>query len=128
MKSKKGQFMIFSVFFLFLLLVFIYSLETVNTYKFENGDLLYIHDIEEKICPILNSRNGTILNDTIPTVENSINSYCNSYEVGCIFTIENITSIPPLGNWSYLNISQFEMNYVINNSHIIYNSTFRCDS
>jgi hypothetical protein len=124
--QKKGQFLIFSALFLFLLLYFIYSLETVNTYKFENGDFIYINEYKDKICTPLISRNGTVLNSTILLIENSIASYCSYAEIDCNFDIYNITPIPPSGNWSLLTMDQFNISFDFNGSYTQVTNTFNC--
>ena len=125
--ARKSQFMVFSAFFLILLLFFIYSLETVNTYKVTNGDFIHISEFDKKICNAISSRNGTDLNSSILIIENSMNIYCSNDNRNCLFDIYNITPIPPLDNWSYLNISQFEVNYYSNTSWFKSNITFRCE-
>lgn len=124
--KKKGQFMIFSALFLFLLLYFIYSLETVNPYKFENGDFIHIQGYQDEICFPLTQRNGSTLNTSIQVIENSIDSYCVYTGDECFFDIYNITSIPPSGNWSLLNISQFRIRFDINRSDLQLSNDFAC--
>jgi hypothetical protein len=124
--KKKGQFLIFSALFLFLLLYFIYSLETVNTYKFENGDFIYIDEYKDKICTPLISRNGIDLNSTIPLIETSIYGYCSYAEIECNFIIYNITEVPPLGNWSLLTIDQFRVTFDFNQSYAQVTNDFNC--
>ena len=100
--------------FLFLLLLFIYSIETENFYitKFRENTIL--DNIIYETCIIGYNSNGTQINERYEEFSNNVSNYCQQYENNCILDIINNTPIPPLGNWSKLNYSHYDY-------HINYN-------
>ena len=113
--QKKGQFLIFSALFLFLLLLFIYSVETDNTYIENSGENKLILNIIEETCLVATLNNGTDLNASLYQFEIDVNDYCSQVKANCTITITNNSIIPPGGNWSDLNHTHY--NYDINYSY-----------
>lgn len=124
--SKKAQFFILSGMLLFLLLFFIYSLETDNSYivKFSKNSIL--DNIVYETCIIGKNSNGTQIDGRFDSYELNVLNYCISRGLSCNLTIINNTQIPPLGNWSLLNYTHYNYNIDYNSDNFNVSFDFNC--
>jgi len=100
--------------FLFLIILFIYSLETDNFYitKFSKNTIL--DNIIYETCVIGRNSNGTQIDQRLKMFVNNVSNYCGERGSYCELLITNNTPIPPSGNWSLLNYTHYDY-------HIDYN-------
>ena len=126
MNQKKGQFLILSAMLLFSASIFIYSQETVNTYKIPSSNFLDIESIQQEVCGLVKTTNGSNLPTAINNSEEDTSSYCNNRDVGCNLTIENTTAVPNNGNWSQHNYTHYNYSLIYKSSELEYNSSFTC--
>ena len=124
--EKKGQFLILSGFFILLLTIFIYSLETDNTYIVNLRDSNLVDNIELETCNILKISNGTQIEQRISNITNFVSIYCYQRDIICNLNIINNTQIPPSGNYSLLNYTHYNLTLEILQSTKNYNSQFNC--
>jgi len=94
--------------FLFLIVLFIYSIETENFYitKFSKNTIL--DNIVYETCIVGKNSNGTQINNRFKMFANNVSDYCNESGNYCDLIIINNTAIPPLGNWSLLNYTHYD--------------------
>lgn len=125
-KNKKSQLFIISSLFLILLLIFIYSIETENTYIVKSGKFNLLNNIVYETCNVGKLSNGTFIDSRYNEFEVNVESYCLSYGYLCNLTIVNNTIVPPGGNWSLLNYTHY--NYHIDYSYegYEYSNSFIC--
>jgi len=107
--SKKSQFLIFSIFFVILALLYIYSEETTNPYIIDSGKNQLLDNLKFETCRIGKLSNGSQLDFRFSTWENSTLNYCNSNSITCDINIIKQVSAP--SNLSLLNYSHY--NYSI---------------
>lgn len=123
---KKSQFLILSGLFVILLVIFIYSLETDNTYIPILGDSYLLENIEFETCKVLKMSNGTQIENRLDFLSINIPIYCNNRNNQCVFSYQNITTIPPGGNYSLLNYTHFNYSLEINQSSKNINKKIIC--
>lgn len=124
MKNKSGQFFIISSFILFLLLVFIYSLETQNTYIVNSAESLLVENIIYETCEIGITSNGSYLDSRFSSFENSIENYCSSINFNC-----NLTTIKSAGapaNLSLLNYTFYNFTIDFQGNVLDIEKDFNC--
>ena len=124
--NKKGQFLIFSALFLFLLLLFIYSVETDNTYIENSGENKLILNIIEETCLVATLNNGTDLNSSLYRFESEVNSYCLQVGTNCTLDVSNNSEVPPGGDWSALNHTHYDYNLTYNYDGFSFTQTIGC--
>ena len=126
MKSKKSQLLILSGMLLFLLLIFIYYIETENSYITKSSQDSILNNIIYETCIIGKNSNGSQIDSRYRAFSGNVSQYCNSNNNYCNLIINNNTAIPPLGNWSKLNYTHYD--YSIVYSWDGYNTTldFNC--
>ena len=124
--KKKSQAFIISAMFLFLLMIFIYSQETQNTYIVKSGEYNLVKNIIYETCYIGTTSNGSFIDNRYSTFKNNIYSHCQNIEKICNLTITNNTQIPPLGNYSLLNYTHYNYHLTYLTEHISYSINFTC--
>ncbi|MDA3856502.1 MAG: hypothetical protein PF569_09685 [Candidatus Woesearchaeota archaeon] len=125
-KNKKSQLFLLSSLFLLLLLIFIYSIETENTYIVKSGKFNLLNNIVYETCKVGKFSNGTYIDSRYLEFENDLESYCISYGYLCNLTITNNTIIPPSGNWSLLNYTHYDYHIDYRYEGYNYSSSFIC--
>ena len=125
-KSKKSQFLMLSAFIVMFIFVFIYSLETENYYIANSPESSLLNNIIYETCTLGSNSNGTQIDSRYSNFTIDVSSYCTSRDIICNLTIVNNTQIPPSGNWSQLDYSDY--NYTISLASSTYNYTgnFTC--
>ncbi len=117
--NKKGQFMIFSVFFFVILLLFIYSQETENFYIIKSSKTDIANNIIYETCKIGKMSNGSYIDSRLGNFSQSISNYCLDFNYTCILTIEKSPSAPvnlSLLNYTYYNFTYNYYNYGLNST------------
>lgn len=106
MKSKKGQFFIFSAMFLMLLLIYLYSLETDNTYIISSSNVHLQENIIYETCQVgYNSIPGNI-EERFTNFTNDVSQYCDGFGYTCTLSI-NIVGSPPTPDYTDFTYSIF---------------------
>ncbi len=123
---KKSQFMVISGLFLFMIIYFIYSIETDNTYISKNGNFILLEKYPQELCLPIQNKTGITLNQSINTLENRFTNYCNGIDYNCSINIYNITTAPPEGNISKLNMSQYRISITFEDFDYNYSEDFSC--
>lgn len=124
--AKKGQFLILSGLFILLLSIFIYSLETDNTYILNLKDSSIVENIQFETCKVLKMSNGTQIISREAILIQNIENYCFQRDVVCNLTLINNTIVPPFGNFSLLNYTHYNLSLEISQGSKNYNSQFKC--
>lgn len=124
--KKKGQFLILSGMFIILLSIFIYSLETDNYYKVNLKDSNVVENIQSQTCNVLKLSNGSQLFNRKDQIIQIVEEYCLQRNIYCSLSIVNNTIIPPLGNFTLLNYTHYNLSLELMNSTKNYNSSFIC--
>ena len=109
--SKKSQLFILSAVVMILLLIYIYSQETENSYIVKNGQLSLIDNVIHETCQIGYLSNGSYIDQRYSNFTGEVSTYCSSFGYSCSLLITNNTQIPPSGNYSLLNYTHY--NYSI---------------
>jgi len=126
-KTKKGQFFILSTAFLLLLLLFIYSQETQNTYIVKSSNFNLVENIMCETCYIGTTSNGSYIDGRYSTFKNDVNNYCLSLGIVCNLSIINNSAIPPQpGNYSSLNYTHYDYQISYKSLEVNYTKTFTC--
>lgn len=123
-KNKRGQFIIFSGMFLLLLLLFIYSLETQNTYIIEPAKFRLLDNIIYESCMIGKLSNGSFIDSRFDNFTLNVASYCNIFGNFCNLTIVKIDGAPT--NLSLLNYTHYNYSLEYNYDDNYYNERFNC--
>ena len=126
LKSKKSQFLIISFMFILLLLLFIYSLETDNTYIPSNWENTIVLSFIEQTCYLGKMVNGTYINQTYVELTQFVSSYCDEKIFDCELVIQNNTLIPPQGNFSLLNYTHYDYTVFFSLGNLSKEVEFRC--
>ncbi len=126
MKDNKSQFFIFSVLFFLLLLLFIYSLETQNFYIESKNDFYILDNIKYEICYIAKNSDYINMETRFNQLSLDISSYCLQYSNICNLSIIKKNYMPPFGNITLLNYSQFDYNIYFNWNGLIVEENFIC--
>lgn len=124
--SNKSQFLVFSAMFIFLLLIFIYSLETDNTYIVKNSKFNLIENIIYETCQVGKNSNGSYIDSRYSNFTNDVETYCLDLDYNCTLTIVNNTIIPPDSNWSKLNYTHYDYSLDITQMDFSYTGDFNC--
>ncbi len=126
MKTKKGQFLVFSIFLFLSFLLFTYSIETENSYISSSGKNYIQKSIFYETCQIGYSSNGSQIESRYSDFASNLGQYCTDLGITCYLSIENNTQVPPLGNYSLLNYSHFDYSLYYLNGGFQVNMSFRC--
>ncbi len=124
--GNKGQFLIFSAMFVFLLLIFIYSIETPNSYIVNSSKFNLIDNIIYETCQVGKISNGSYIDQRYSNFSIDVYNYCLGFGYNCSLNIVNNTAIPPEANWSKLNYSHYDYNLVYITDDFNYSSNFNC--
>ncbi|MFW6009300.1 MAG: hypothetical protein ACOCP8_08570 [archaeon] len=122
--NKRGQFLILSFLFLFLLLIISYSIETQNNYIEKNNKYFVVNNIITETCIIGQNSNGSNIQERFLNFTQDVYLYCDDMDYNCNLTIINNTLIPT--NISLINYTLFD--YYIDfqsNDHLI-TKKFNC--
>lgn len=123
-KKKQGQFFVFSMLFLLLLMAFIYSIETDNTYIKKSRISSLATNIIFEACEIGIKSNGTYLESRFNNFSSYVSDYCQSYNYNCSLNIIKKSTAPV--NLSQLNYSHFNYSIIYVNNGYNYASNFTC--
>lgn len=127
MQSKKGQFILLSAALLLATGIIIYSQETVNTYKNPSSDFHIINSLENEVCKLVTTTNGSNLPNSVESVVEDTAIYCqNRGNINCSLSIINTTQVPFGGNWSMHNYTHYNYSLWYNTSFLEYNNSFTC--
>lgn len=126
-KEKKSQLAVLSVFLFGVVLIFIYSIETPNTFNIQPSYIYIIDSIELKFCTHTeNSPQGLILLNSLGDFENKMEQYCTATFIDCEINTY-IHTMPPDDNLSLLTFSNIRMNYSFESSNFQFNKNeVRC--
>jgi hypothetical protein len=124
-KNKSGQIFILSGFLLILSLVFIYSLETDNSYITDFTDSIIIENIIYETCILSQNSNGSQFDLRFSILENHINSNCQNNNYNCLLNISRNLSI--ITNLSLLTSTDFNFHLYFENEFINYSNKFICN-
>lgn len=125
-QSKKGQFLIFSTLILLILLIFIYSIETDNSYIKNSAKNHILQNVVHETCMVARGLSGTELNASLYLFSSDVSSYCSEFGVTCNLTVVNNTAIPPSGDWDLLDYTHYDLSLVYNNSNLEFSQTILC--
>ncbi len=123
-KNKSGQIFILSGFLLILSLVFIYSLETDNSYITDFTDSIIIENIIYETCEIGQNSNGSQFDSRFLSYQNHINLNCQNNYYTCLLNITKKGSAP--ANLSLLTVSDFDFHLYFKNQFINYSNLYTC--
>ncbi len=107
-KNKKAQFLVFSAMFFLLLLIFIYSLETDNSYIVKRGKTNLLDNLMHQSCQIGIYSNATNIQNRFSNFSSSVLSYCDGFGNSCNVTFTLVMARVPGGNMSLLNYTHFD--------------------
>jgi hypothetical protein len=110
--QKKSQLVVLASLLLLFSLVFIYSLETENYYIKKKSDISILENINSQVCKMAYDSNSSNLIQRFNDMEIDIENFCLDLEGFCDLNISLKTGMPPAGNFSLLNHTQY--NYMIN--------------
>lgn len=125
-KNTKGQLLIVSAMLLFAVSIFIYSQETVNTYKFPSQDFFIVDSLESEVCNVVRKTNGSNLPEVMNNTKEDTSSYCQNRDLSCTLVIVNTTQVPFNGNWSQHNYSLYNYSLELTSDSLSYNASFTC--
>lgn len=123
-KNKSGQIFILSCFLLMLSLVFIYSLETDNSYISDFTNSIIIENIIYETCNIGYQSNGSQYDSRFLFFQNHVNSNCQNSSYNCNISITKQVSAP--SNLSLLNYTDFDFHLYFENNFINYSNLYIC--
>lgn len=128
LNSKKSQLIIFSACFLFFLLIFIYHLETNNTYITKSSEVYIVENIIDQVCFFAKNTNSSAYYSYLEKMEDKTENFCIKEGFFCDLKILNLKNLPPTNNdWSSidnLNDYSYFINFSFNN--FLYESNFNC--
>jgi hypothetical protein len=122
--TKKGQFLILSFLFLFLLLIISYSIETQNNYIEKNNKYFIVNNIITETCIIGKNSNGSNIQSRYLNFTQSIYDYCDEINYNCNLTIINNTLIPT--NISLINHTLFNYYIDFKSNDYLVTKKFNC--
>jgi hypothetical protein len=123
-KNKSGQIFVLSGFLLILSLVFIYSLETDNSYITDFTDSSIIENILYETCIIGQNSNGSQFDSRFSTYENHINLNCQNSHYNCLLNITKQSGATT--NLSLLAVTDFDFHLYFENQFINYSNFYTC--
>ena len=126
-RDNKGQFFIASMIMFFLVIVFLYSLETENTYKSYSGKNDILNNLRYETCQVAQKSNGTYLDSRFNNLTAEIQAYCSGYQMmHCNLTITKSSGAP--SNLSLLNYTHY--NYSLDYRYQTYQAggSFNCSN
>ncbi len=121
--NKKSQLFIVSGLFILLAAIFIYSLETDNTYISDFGDNSILRNIISEMCLIGENSNSSNIVSRHNNFVLNIANYCNSFGNNCDL---EYSYTAPGGNMSLLNYTHFIYNISYNWGMMNYEGSFVC--
>lgn len=122
--SKKGQFLVLSGAFFILLLIFIYSQETENSYIIKSNENNILNNIIYEACQIGKMSNGSYIDSRFGNYTQDVTIYCSSFNYNCNLNIIKQVGAPT--NLTLLNYTYYNYSITYSNSYISYNSNFTC--
>ena len=126
MKSKRSQFFIFSALFYILLFLFIYSLETENSYIVNSDKVNLLDNLVYETCQIGINSNASQIAQRFGNYTNDVRSYCIDFGYNCTLDIQLQAGMPPGGNFSLLNYTMYDYNISYRKSGFNYHGGFTC--
>lgn len=123
-KQKKSQFILFSGLFLLLLILFIYSLETENSYISKPVKFNLLNNIIHESCMVGKLSNGTYIDQRFANFTIYIQNYCNNFDAICTLTITKDVGAPT--NLTLLNYTHYQYSIEYNYDNYYYNERFNC--
>ena len=123
---KKSQFFILSGLFFLSLIIFIYSIETENNYIIESTNYNLLDNILYEACQIGIKSNATNIASRYSIFTAEVLSYCGDFGDVCNLSITLKSDMPPGGNMSLLNYTQYDyfVDYIVGDYNYVGN--FSC--
>lgn len=126
LKNKKSQFVVLTGFVFLLLVLFIYSQETENTYINNNGKYHLIENIKHESCLIGKKSNASYIVSRFDDFTSKVSSYCSNYGYYCMLNISFKPSMPPGGNPDLANYTQFNYQIIYGFDGLNTTTNFTC--
>jgi hypothetical protein len=123
-RNKSGQIFVLSGFLLILSLVFIYSLETDNSYIIDFSDSIIIENIIYETCVIGQNSNGSQFDSRFSAYETHVNLNCQNSHYTCLLNITKQSVATT--NLSLLDVTDFDFHLYFENQFINYSNIFTC--
>lgn len=124
MKNKRGQLFLLSTFMILLAILFIYSLETENTYIVKSAKTGILNNIIYETCEVGKLSNGSYIDSRYTQLTTDISNYCSGLSNTCTLTIIKQGGAPT--NLSQLNYTHFNYNINYENHGFKYLGDFNC--
>ncbi len=124
--NNKSQIIVLACAFLFLIFLYIYSLETMNSYINMPPKTTILQVVADEVCYLAYRSSGEDLDLRLKMVNSSLLEYCNSEGLLCSFDIIPYGEVPPLGNWSLLNYSYYNFSLFVSDSTFNFTREFKC--
>ena len=121
MKSKKSQFFILSALFYILLLVFIYSLETENSYIVDSDRINLLDNIVYETCQLGYHSGTSEIDSRYGNFSANVSSYCTTLGYSCNLSISLNTASPPVYNYT-----TYDYSISYQKEGLLYSKTFTC--
>ncbi len=115
-RQKKSQFLLLSAFILLNALLFIYSLETENTYRESFDKNIQVETLMHELCELGMRSNGSTIDANYAQYSSDLSTYCTGQGYECSLTITKDGTAPT--DLSLLNYTHYE--YTFNFSSIDY--------
>jgi uncharacterized membrane protein len=125
-KNKKGQLFLISSFLLFFSVLFIYSLETENTYITSSSKNGILGNIIYESCQVGIKSNGSYIDLRYSEFTSNVSNYCDNLNYVCSLTIIKKGGAPT--NLSDLNYTHYDYNINYENEGFVYTNDFTCES
>ncbi len=122
--NKSGQLFLLSAYLILFGLIFIYSLETQNTYKLKSSKSSILNNVIYETCKIGKLSNGSYIDSRYSNFTINVNNYCNGFGNICNLTITKIGSAPT--NLSQLNYTHYNYSILYKNHGYDYEKNFTC--
>lgn len=123
-KNKRGQLFLLSTFMILFGLLFIYSLETGNTYIVKSAKTGILNNMIYETCQVGKMSNGSYLDSRYSELSSSISTYCTDLGYTCTLSIVKQGSAPT--NLSNLNYTHYDYSILYDNFDYKYEGSFNC--
>ncbi len=124
--AKNGQFFILSGLFMVLLVIYIYSLETDNTYISSGVKTSIYENVVYETCMIGRNSNSSNIDSRFGSFSLFVMNYCEDFSNECILEINLKPGNPPGGNMSLLNYTHYSYELTYTWDNYTYYKNFTC--
>lgn len=124
--SKSGQFLIFSGFFLVMLLIFIYYTETQNNYILNLGNDYILNNIIYESCMVGKLSNGSNIDTRNSIFISDISNYCFDLGIFCDLNIIKNSTGQAIVNLTLLNYTYYDYSINYSNFGFEYFKNYTC--